>query len=297
MLSRGDTGDEVRTLQAFLNAEGCRDDGGLTLAVDGAFGERTVQALKVFQARAGLAADGVFGQQTEVAARALGFDGGALVRIEGVDVSYFQTDGHGKSLIDWPSLVPEPAFFWARSSLGLSADATYAPHIAAGSATGAVPGAYHFFIATDDPKAQAKLWRATAGEQPANATLRPAIDIENNRVDANKQPVPLTDAEAKLWATNARMLILSGEDLFARKLVVYINPKTAIEMKAHLDEAFWGARLLWLAEYTNGTPSIPFPWKSCGAHQFAGNVAMPGATCLMDRNVIYRQSAFDQLKS
>ena len=156
---------------------------------------------------------------------------------------------------------------------------------------GAVPGAYHFFIAGDAPAEQARAWYQAAGQQVAGGTLRPALDIENN------SKTPLSDSEAKLWATNARSLIAAAEALFARELVVYINPKTANEMRSYLDAGFWATRLLWLAEYTSSAPKVPAPWTSCAAHQFVGDVSMPGATCPMDRNRIYSQSAFDLLKT
>lgn len=294
MLSLGSSGDDVRELQQFLNTQGCVDDAGNPLVVDGNFGVRTGQALRAFQRQHGLAPDGVFGPQTEAVARTLRF--GASARIEGVDVSIYCTDGHGKSFIDWPALAPQPRFFWARSSAGVTADGSYAGHVRDGARIQAVPGAYHFFIAGDDPVAQAKAWKAAAGAQPSGQTLRPALDIENNRVDANKNPVPLTDPEARTWEANARTLILSAEDLFGRSVAIYVNPKTAYEMRKYLDD-FWSSRLLWLAEYTNGPPSVPAPWTSCAAHQFAGDVRMPGARCLMDRNVIYDPSMLEMLKT
>ena len=91
MLSLGSTGSDVVALQAFLNAQGCRDDNGAVLKVDGSFGARTGQALRAFQRRNSLAPDGVFGPKTEAAAAALGF--GKAARIEGVDVSLYCTDG------------------------------------------------------------------------------------------------------------------------------------------------------------------------------------------------------------
>jgi peptidoglycan hydrolase-like protein with peptidoglycan-binding domain len=292
MLKQGDTGPEVTKLQTFLNANGFRDDAGNVLTIDGTFGPRTTQAVDAFQKGEGLTVDGIFGPASEAAARALGYDGGTT-RIEGVDVSWFCTDGRKPptSQIDWPNLSPKPAFFWARSSYGLSIDPSYALHIGDGVRVGATPGAYHFFIAGDDPKQQATAWFNAAGAQPSMTTLQPALDFENNRT------VPLSDAEAKLWATNGRNVIEEAEQVFGRNVCIYINPKTAREMQTYLDRSFWGARLLWLAEYTAGQPSVPFPWTDVAAHQFAGDVVVTGATCKMDRNVIYKQSMLDTLKS
>src|SRR5678815_5149697 len=180
MLSLGSTGSEVSALQTFLNAQGCWDDNGAPLKVDGSFGARTGQALRMFQRRESLTPDGIFGPKTEAAATALGFV--KATRIEGVDVSLYCTDGHGHSHIEWADLVPRPAFFWARSSAGLTADGAFALHVEEGSAIGAVPGAYHFFSAQTDPVKQVAVWLAAAGPQAAAQRLRPAIDIESNRV-------------------------------------------------------------------------------------------------------------------
>jgi len=66
-LRRGSTGKEVADLQAFLNRVFPRYS---SLAVDGAFGERTEAVVKEFQRRSGLEPDGIVGPLTW---RALGF--------------------------------------------------------------------------------------------------------------------------------------------------------------------------------------------------------------------------------
>src|SRR5260221_12904013 len=101
---RGNSGDDVQMLQVFLNDHGYRDGAGHGLVVDGVCGIRTEQAVEAFQRANGLVVDGIFGRASEAAALALGF-GSDTARIEGVDVSYFCTDGHGKSLIDWSALT------------------------------------------------------------------------------------------------------------------------------------------------------------------------------------------------
>jgi lysozyme len=60
-LRRGDRGDKVRVLQANLLTLGIR------LVVDADFGPATEQAVKTFQARAGLSPDGIVGPMTAAA--------------------------------------------------------------------------------------------------------------------------------------------------------------------------------------------------------------------------------------
>lgn len=57
-LKKGMKGDDVAELQRLLNKAG--DD----LAVDGDFGSKTYEAVRVFQSRAGLAVDGIAGAKT-----------------------------------------------------------------------------------------------------------------------------------------------------------------------------------------------------------------------------------------
>lgn len=57
-LKRGMKGDDVRELQKLLN------EAGDNIAVDGDFGRKTEEAVRVFQSRAGLKVDGIAGKNT-----------------------------------------------------------------------------------------------------------------------------------------------------------------------------------------------------------------------------------------
>lgn len=63
-LGKGDTGEQVKRLQAFLNWYG-----GYGLAVDGSFGSATLEAVKKYQTAAGLEVDGYFGKKSLAAAK------------------------------------------------------------------------------------------------------------------------------------------------------------------------------------------------------------------------------------
>ena len=64
ILKRGDTGNQVETLQILLNAFGFRDEDGDLLTVDSIFGAHTEHAVKAYQNARDIEADGVVGFQT-----------------------------------------------------------------------------------------------------------------------------------------------------------------------------------------------------------------------------------------
>jgi len=71
MLKKGMKGEDVRTMQLYLNALGYNCG-----TADGIFGNKTVEAVKAFQSAEGLTVDGIAGQQTLdiLAARMAGHD-------------------------------------------------------------------------------------------------------------------------------------------------------------------------------------------------------------------------------
>lgn len=64
VLKRGDTGNQVETLQILLNAFGFRDEDGDLLTVDSIFGAHTEYAVKAYQIARDIEADGVVGYET-----------------------------------------------------------------------------------------------------------------------------------------------------------------------------------------------------------------------------------------
>jgi len=66
LLKLGSTGDEVKQLQAFLNAQN-----GSQLVVDGIFGKDTFREVAVFQMKHNLTADGVVGTKTNAVLNSL----------------------------------------------------------------------------------------------------------------------------------------------------------------------------------------------------------------------------------
>ena len=64
ILSKGDSGEDVKTMQRILKELGFRDQYGKILVVDGDFGKRCDYALKNFQKSRGLTQDGWCGPAT-----------------------------------------------------------------------------------------------------------------------------------------------------------------------------------------------------------------------------------------
>ena len=64
VLKKGDTGNQVETLQILLNAFGFRDQDGNELNVDSNFGSKTEYAVKSYQEARDIEADGIVGGRT-----------------------------------------------------------------------------------------------------------------------------------------------------------------------------------------------------------------------------------------
>lgn len=64
VLKNGSKGEEVKTLQALLNAKGFKGKDGKALSVDGIFGGNSDYAVKAFQKAKGIGVDGIVGINT-----------------------------------------------------------------------------------------------------------------------------------------------------------------------------------------------------------------------------------------
>jgi len=128
-------------------------------------------------------------------------------------------------------------------------------------------GAYHFFVAHDDPAEQARWF--IANTPLAAGDLVPVVDIETLGDDP---PDDLDD----------RLRIFTGivEEHYGVKPIIYTGPKFWID---NLGDG-WGDHLLWIAEYEVEAPTVPTGWNTWTLWQDRGNAEIDGVERVVDLN-------------
>ena len=187
------------------------------------------------------------------AARA-GDDCGAPKRLRGIDVSSYQGE------IDWARVKQAGvAFAFARVSDGVDViDERFAANFAAMKKAGVVRGAYQFFRAGADARAQADLAIA-AVRKLGRADLPLVADVE-------------TDDGEELDVVRARLAkwLARVERRTRVRPMIYTSPS----MGRKLGDQF-GAWRLWVAHYDVECPAVPDGWKRWHfwQHSSTGKVA------------------------
>ena len=149
-LKKDSKGDDVKNLQRFLTWY------GIKCSIDGSFGEKTKEAVQVFQKTEGLATDGTYGKKSAAAAKAYQKNTSAPVPTptpdsdlpkKCIDVSYWQ----GKiSVENWKKIKKTCGYaicrtsYTSQSKFALSKDSTFATNFKNAQAAGLKVGAYHY---------------------------------------------------------------------------------------------------------------------------------------------------------
>ncbi|HZS37153.1 MAG TPA: GH25 family lysozyme [Polyangia bacterium] len=167
-------------------------------------------------------------------------DCGAPKRLRGIDVSTYQGE------IDWTRVKKAGvAFAFARVSDGVdTVDDRFAANFAAMRRAGVRRGAYQFFRAGADARAQADLAISTV-KRLGGADLPLVADVETD--DGEKLEV----LAARLTAWLRRVERRTGA-----RPIIYTSPS----MGRKLDAKF-GAWRLWIAHYEVECPTLPDAWK------------------------------------
>lgn len=118
---------------------------------------------------------------------------------------------------------------------------------------GFIRGAYHFYMAQNDPVLQAKLFATTVGKlEPTD--LPPVIDFEGGGMDASKT--------VEETVSGLIVFIETLEKELGKRPMIYTDIPTADK---YLVDAKFSAYALWIANYTNAPqPDLPNTWKSAG---------------------------------
>lgn len=189
-------------------------------------------------------------------------DAGASIR--GVDVSTFNGDVFWAG-IPWGAIQ----FAYVRATEGNGiVDGRFRANWLALASTSIPRGAYHFYLPSSSPAAQARFFLAHVTVEPGD--LPPALDVElvarGGAIDAATQADILTWLEIVERGTN-------------RKPVLYIP----LAMTAGLDRKF-AAYPLWFPHFSAVTPTPPPPWNRVTVWQFSPAGRLRGVGGPIDLN-------------
>ncbi|MFO0658433.1 MAG: GH25 family lysozyme [Polyangiaceae bacterium] len=160
--------------------------------------------------------------------------------VEGIDVSKWQAS------VDWTAVAGDGMkFAFTRISYSTSKDSTFDTNWAGMKSAGLVRGAYQYFLAGDDPIAQADLVINTIGTlEPMD--LPPVIDIEGSGNEG---------VTSDVWKASVKAWVQRIEQHFGRKPILYVG------------KYFWqdnfGADTdyvdypLWIPNYSASCPNLP----------------------------------------
>lgn len=161
----------------------------------------------------------------------------------GIDVSSWQNS------IDWKAVhadtVPSPLkFYIIKATQGKDiTDFYFAHNWANAPAVNAILGAYHFYVAGDDPALQADNYIRSVKLRKGD--FRPIIDLEYDCSNCNSLPVP-----KEQFITGLNIFLRRIEKQYGVKPVLYTFPYFYDQyLKGHFD-----AYTYWMASYTEKAP-------------------------------------------
>jgi len=147
--------------------------------------------------------------------------------------------------------------FKATQSTGYQ-DPTYTAARAACYAAGMKWGAYHF---GEDSDVEGQVNNFLSYAMPTGDDLI-CLDLEDY------ENTTMTRTQARDWITRVENNL--GRD---GQCVVYGG--NWLKERLPTDDRWWGARRLWLCQYTSGTPELPAPWEKYWLWQYTDGEAGP----------------------
>ncbi len=193
--------------------------------------------------------------------------------VNGIDVSYWQ------STIDWSSVASAGVeFAFIRVSDGIGVDDTeFSTNWNEARANGIVRGAYQYFRACQDPRAQAELLLEKMGNLEYD-DLPPVIDVET------------TDDCASSLISNMQEWLNIVEDAVGRKPIIYTS------------WGFWDGSVggydfseypLWVANWEVDCPVLPDGWSDWVFWQSSDSGSIPGIYGNVDMDIF--NGSYDDL--
>ncbi len=198
--------------------------------------------------------------------------------VHGIDLSHFNGD------VEWSvlqELENRPHFIVFKATEGVDyLDPAFKKHWVAARKHGFIRGAYHFFVAHDDPIAEAQWYIKNVPLQQGD--LYPIVDVE--RAKKNEKP--------GLKKRLQQFLSLIKKH-YGVSPIVYTGPhfwNTYIGESLHDGE-------LWIAQYEVDEPSIPTGWKAWSFWQFTQEGKVSGVAKPVDMNRFsHSQREFEQFR-
>jgi lysozyme len=193
--------------------------------------------------------------------------------LSGIDVSHYQ------GTIDWNqvrSVGTQFAFIKALEGI-TSTDPEFQANWKGAKAAGLTCGAYHFFLARDDPREQADAFLSIY--QPSPGDLPPALDIETT--DGQSTSDVVQGIQAWLSAVEAKV---------GAPPILYTGPSFWKSLGA---EQF-GGYPLWIADYGVTTPTVPAGWTGWTFWQYSQSGSVAGVSGTVDLD--YFQGSLEDLQ-
>jgi lysozyme len=182
-------------------------------------------------------------------------------QLSGIDVSKWQGP------VDWKSVQQAGiAFAFVRATYGTAeVDSCFTDNWQGMKQAGIIRGAYHFFLAADDPVQQAEFFIRTVGSlDPGD--LPPVVDVESSSgVSSN------LGADVQTWLSTV-------EQGLGRRPIIYTAPSY---WNANLTSAF-GDYPLWVAEYGVSSPRAVNGWANWTFWQYSSTGTTGGVNGSVD---------------
>ncbi len=168
---------------------------------------------------------------------------------KGIDVSRYQ------GAINWDSLNPKVSFAICKATEGKTLmDTEFTHNWNQIRQSGRIRGAYHFYITSDDPTAQANFFWNTLSKDYTDMDLPLVLDVESASI---RGTISKSKLQKDVLAFLKEIRKLSG-----KTPLLYSNTDFANEYLAIEDLSYYP---LWVAEYTpNEAPNVPTAWKKNG---------------------------------
>ena len=180
--------------------------------------------------------------------------------IPGIDVSRYQLE------IDWPKVARFGIrFAYIKATEGIThTDPFFKRNWPAAHAAGLPRGGYHYFRPRLDAKAQVRAFVQSLGDDLGE--LPPMLDLEAS---------DLTGLEL---IRAAQIFLLELENLTGTRALIYTSPGFWASYVTPYPPEWPAEYPLWIAHYSVGRPTIPYPWTNYTFWQFTDRGEVAGIT-------------------